>query len=223
MRKNLEIRLTGDPFATVARTPGEDYELTVGLLFCEGLIESLADLGRVTHCGRPGGESYGHVVDVMPGPGTAFDPERQLPTRPVRQLETGASVSLATLAACTSGLVEVDAGSAHVALALDTKGSMLASASDTHADSAVNKVIGKLVYADKLAREHEGARILVVRAEIDAELVQRAARARIAVVVSTSAATRAAVERAEALGITLARVVHPGECLVLTSKERVQP
>jgi FdhD protein len=40
----LQIVIDGEPFAVVMRTPGHDLELVLGLLFAEGLIETLADV-----------------------------------------------------------------------------------------------------------------------------------------------------------------------------------
>lgn len=71
----LEIRVAGETLAVTMRTPGADHELALGLLLSEGVIASAADVGRVFHCGRPGDEDFGNVIDVAPGPGVALAPE----------------------------------------------------------------------------------------------------------------------------------------------------
>lgn len=72
----LEIRISGDPVAVTMRTPGDDGELALGFLYAEGIVDGAADVGGVAHCGRPGSEGYGNVIEVTPGAGTALVWER---------------------------------------------------------------------------------------------------------------------------------------------------
>src|SRR5512139_582336 len=74
----LEIRVDGEPVATTMRTPGADADLALGLLFAEGILAGPADVSSVAHCGRPGDEGYGNVVDVRSAAGLHLDPERVL-------------------------------------------------------------------------------------------------------------------------------------------------
>ena len=46
----LEVRLHGQPFAVIMRTPGADRELTAGFLLSERVITSADDLGTIEYC-----------------------------------------------------------------------------------------------------------------------------------------------------------------------------
>jgi FdhD protein len=55
----VEIRLHGQSFAVIMRTPGADKELAAGFLLAERVIQSFDDIGTIEHCTMPG----------PPGPG----------------------------------------------------------------------------------------------------------------------------------------------------------
>src|SRR5437867_5837769 len=46
----LEVRLHGQPFAVIMRTPGADRELAAGFLLAERVLKSADDLGTIEHC-----------------------------------------------------------------------------------------------------------------------------------------------------------------------------
>jgi FdhD protein len=52
----LEVRLHGQPFAVIMRTPGADLELTAGFLLAERVIGGADDLGTIQHCSQPDAE-----------------------------------------------------------------------------------------------------------------------------------------------------------------------
>jgi len=50
----LEIRLHGQSFAVIMRTPGADRELAAGFLLAEGVIRGADDLGTIAYCADRG-------------------------------------------------------------------------------------------------------------------------------------------------------------------------
>ena len=61
----LEIRLHGQSFAVIMRTPGDDRALTAGFLLSEGIVGGPDDLGAVEHCRHPDHPETHNVVDVF--------------------------------------------------------------------------------------------------------------------------------------------------------------
>ena len=67
----LEIRVGGVSLAVTMRTPGDDFDLTIGFLLTEGLIGAAEDVRALMHCqdqGDDGLPTY-NVVDVTLAPG----------------------------------------------------------------------------------------------------------------------------------------------------------
>ena len=55
----VEIRLHGQSFAVIMRTPGADKELAAGFLLAERVIQSFDDIGTIEHCTMAGPEALG--------------------------------------------------------------------------------------------------------------------------------------------------------------------
>lgn len=247
----LEIRVAGDPLAVTMRTPGEDHDLALGFLFAEGVIAGTADVGTIAHCGRPGEEGWGNVIDVSPGPGVVLDPERLAQSRRgtlttaacgvcgrrsiddllarTGTLPAGPTVPWEVLSGCTARLEEVQdnfsrTGGIHAAAAMDASGAILAAAEDVGRHNAVDKVLGAALRRDLLAVGHAGglrATLLVVSGRISFEILQKAAVAGIPVVAGVSAPTSLAVDLAERSNVTLAGFVRRGALNLYTHPERV--
>jgi FdhD protein len=245
----LEIRVAADTLATIMRTPGEDNFLATGFLHGEGIIGELADLGRVFHCGRPTDEGYGNLIDVAAAPGTALAPELTSLsrrgtivssscgvcgreriddltsrlgkiTRAVEVSESRVTQSIEQLSAGQTGFART--GGLHGALVLGADGQVLALSEDVGRHNAVDKVIGKLLYAEQLTKARCDGDVLTVSGRTSFEIVQKAAAARIPIVVSVSAPTSLAIDLAEALGITLIGFARAGGFNVYTHAQRVR-
>ncbi|QRN97830.1 formate dehydrogenase accessory sulfurtransferase FdhD [Archangium violaceum] len=168
----LDIRISGDTVAVTMRTPGADRFLVAGFLFAEGLIHSAEDLGGLAHCGRPGEEGYGNIVEVTPAPGLVIDLEKVGTSRrgtlttsacgvcgrrsvddlmaACSPVPPGPEIPASVLARATEHLRTVQpnfarTGGVHAAAALDVEGNVLAAFEDVGRHNAVDKVVGAMV------------------------------------------------------------------------------
>ena len=168
----LEIRIAGDPVAVTMRTPGDDGDLALGFLYAEGIIASAADVGSIAHCGRPGDEGYGNVLEVSAAPGVALAFERVEASRrgtittaacgvcgrrTVEDLMTacvpvadGPRIAAGVITSAVAQLSEVQrvferTGGTHAAAAHGPDGRRAVAREDVGRHNAVDKVIGALL------------------------------------------------------------------------------
>src|SRR3989442_4896856 len=58
----LEIRVNGESLTVTMRTPGNDFDLTIGLLWTEGIIHSCDEIGTIAYCPD---EKYPELKNVV--------------------------------------------------------------------------------------------------------------------------------------------------------------
>jgi FdhD protein len=240
----LEIRIAGETIAVTMRTPGHDGELVLGFLHAEGLIAKARDLGRVFHCGKPGEEGFGNVMDATAAPGTVLDVERlgaarrgSLTTsacgvcgrRSVDDLletcvplETSIRFAGERVARFTANLgagqrVFEETGGTHAAALVTADGETLVVREDVGRHNAVDKVVGRML----LDGIDASSTALVVSGRTSFELVQKAARASIPLVVGVSAPTSLAVDAARRTRVTLVGFARGSAFNVYTLPERI--
>lgn len=245
----LEVRVDGETVAVTMRTPGSDADLALGFLFAEGMIGGAFDVGSVAHCGRPGDEGYGNVIDVHSAGGHRIDPDRVLEGRrwsttssacgvcgrrsidgllercaPVGDAPEVAPEEILRAMAGLAQLQPVFArtGGLHAAAAFAAGGALLASAEDVGRHNAVDKVVGALLRGGVVGGAPGlGAAVLAVSGRTSFEIVQKAAAARIPVVSGVSAPSSLAVELARAAGIALCGFARGHRLNVYTHAGRV--
>jgi FdhD protein len=207
-------------------------------------------VGSVAHCGRPGEEGYGNVIDVTPGAGARLEIERVERTRRgtlttaacgvcgrrsiddllalTRPVPPGPTLDPAVLAGATAlhnahQPIFERTGGVHAAAVLSAAGLVLATAEDVGRHNAVDKVLGALFRDGKVpaARGASEPAILVVSGRASFEIIQKAAMARLAAVACVSAASSLAVDLADKAGLTLAAFVRDGNWALYTHPERV--
>jgi FdhD protein len=105
----------------------------------------------------------------------------------------------------------------HAALILDNQLEILSFAEDVGRHNALDKAIGKIFINRKLPE----AGILVLSSRISYELVQKAARARLPVMISKSRPTALAAQMGKALNMTLACTGKASELILVCGENRI--
>jgi FdhD protein len=239
----LEIRLAGETVAVTMRTPGHDHELVLGFLLAEGIIRSRDEVGGIAHCGRPG--ESGNVIDVSSAPGHVIEWEPEGAMRRatlitsacgvcgrrsiddllarVGEVRDDARFTAHWIARLTEQLVPRQAnfaasGGVHAAALWDNSGQPYVLREDVGRHNAVDKVMGRAALDGRLPAT---GMTLVVSGRASFELVQKAAVARVAMLVSVSAPSSLAVAAAQRSGITLVGFARGDRFNVYAGEHRI--
>lgn len=245
----LEIRIatrdfgetTSRTIAITLRTPGDDLELAVGYLHSEAVIRNAADVLSLRLFTTSTGSAVARV-ELRPGMAvawrdlertgsisascgacgkTSIDAVRGLPEK---RAERGRPLMPADLLHSVQSVVRARqavfarTGGLHAAAIFDSTGQLLLLREDVGRHNAVDKVIGSGLLAHALPWQDH---LLFLSGRVGFELVQKAARAGIAVIAAVGAPSSMAVAAAQACGITLAGFVRNGRFNVYTHPERV--
>lgn len=220
--------------ATTLRTPGADDSLAVGWLVGEGIVRDRRDVVEV--------QAHSSRVCVDLHPDCEFDPalHRRLTTMTSAcglcgkelldaleldsQLAPGASrvkpevlIELPAKALAKQALFHATGG-VHAAALFDQSGQLLALAEDVGRHNAVDKVIGRC-WLDGSWTPAEC--ILFVSGRAGYELVQKAARAGVPILLAVGAPTSLSVELAERVGLSLLGFARDNRFTVYTGRERI--
>ena len=241
----MEIRVGGpgqaaQAVAVTMRTPGADYELAVGFLFTEGLIEP-GHVRRVAYCDDLGDEEQRYNV-VTVSLDRAFDHDRlhrnffatsscgicgkaalddiEVRCAPVAE---GPEVRAEVLVSLPERLrsrqrVFDRTGGLHAAALCTPDGDVVSLREDVGRHNAVDKVIGEQVLGRRVPL---AGHVLQVSGRASFEIVQKAAVAGIPIVSAVSAPSSLAVEAGERFGMTIVGFVRDGRCNVYTGAQRV--
>jgi FdhD protein len=241
----LDIRLHGESFAIVMRTPGEDQALAAGFLFSERVIRAAGDIGAVEHCRHPDRKDVHHVVDVFLRGAAVERARARLATRrrvaatsscgvcgrasiddlrqDVEPLPLQPAIDAALIASLPDRLRDTQAafgetGGLHGAALFDPAGALVAAAEDVGRHNAVDKIVGRLLLDE---RPVPGG-VLMVSGRVSFEIVQKAWLAGIPVLAAVSAPTSLAIDLAREAGITLLGFVRAPGFNVYTHEVRLR-
>jgi FdhD protein len=245
MEEPLEVRLHGQPFAVIMRTPGADRELAAGFLLSERVLKSPEDLGTIEYCRDPTMQSAENVVNVTLTGTASGDLDRVLAER--RKTTTNSSCGLcgrltieslkndvpplriegAVQASVVSSLPDKlrnsqavfdETGGLHAAGLFRFDGSLTAMAEDVGRHNAVDKVVGRMLIEDRLPLSQQ---LLFVSGRTSFEIVQKALIAGIGVVASVSAPSSLAIDLALEGGVTLVGFVRGTSFNIYSHVERI--
>jgi FdhD protein len=236
----LEIRVDGTPIVVTMRTPGDDLELAAGFLYTEGIVDDRADLLELRAAGAvnalPSLGEHGcrgaAIVEARLRPRSDGGPSAPVKPRAFRataacgvcgkQRLEDLEVPLPAIApiAIDDALIESlparlrqhqalfeECGGLHGAGLFTVGGELLCLREDVGRHNAVDKVIGWSLLRGEMPLAN---RILAVSGRAGFEIVQKAIRASIPVLVAVGAASSSAVDLAHASGMALYTFVAPG-------------
>ncbi|MBK5287223.1 MAG: formate dehydrogenase accessory sulfurtransferase FdhD [Acidimicrobiia bacterium] len=241
----MEIRLIGpsgtaEPLAVVMRTPGHDFELAVGFAITEGVIETGADIAEVRYCLGPDAQQEynvvtlatrhpvdlaGHQRSFVSGASCGVCGKQTLEELAVRcdPLGAGPSIPMSVVLELPTTLRTAQSvfdatGGLHAAGLFSAEGVLGVVREDVGRHNAVDKIVGHLALNGGLPAATSG---LVVSGRVSFEIVQKAARAGITVLIAVSAPSSLAVATAERFGMTLVAFVRDGQANVYTGAHRI--
>jgi len=200
----FEIFINGDKKYFCMRMPGMDYELTLGLLFNEGVIDSLADIESCEF--PPGGisirikkEPSAGVKKIYASSGSMMSDELVPPLFRCDGMITAEKIF--TLQRDFFSLQKVfnETGGVHAVAFYSSGGELISFAEDVGRHNALDKCMGRAVISGKA----EEIFLIMLSSRISFEMIRKSYRTGAVVVAGVSAPTSGAVIVADKKDITL--------------------
>jgi FdhD protein len=237
----LSIRVQGQPYAVVMRTPGDEQAHVAGFCLAEGIVDSPDDIATIASC--EGDATNVVTLTVNPIRLTAITSVLERRgfvsqtscgicgkelvedlSQIVKPLPDGPPLDLEKAYHCLEMLKEHQTlyrktRASHAAAIYSSNFELLSLAEDVGRHNALDKAIGKLF----LKRTLHQAAVLILSSRISYELVQKAARAKIPYILAASRPTALAVELADSLNMTLATASKEPGIYVYCGSRRLAP
>lgn len=247
----LEIRLNylsnGErierALSVTMRTPGNDLELTLGFLFSEGIVNSYSDIKSIRHCETvEKEEEKENVVKVVISDTIEIDSDtfqRNFYTTSscgvcgkssIEAIEVSCPVQTSNLKISSRLITSLPnklrsaqtvfeyTGGLHASAIFSATGEVLLMREDVGRHNALDKVVGASLFKEEIPLNQH---ILLVSGRTSFELVQKAARAGLVMVLAIGAPSSLAVELAKKQGITLVGFLKANSFNVYSHPERI--
>lgn len=235
----LAIRVQGQPYTVVMRTPGDDLAHAAGFCLTEGLIDDLDEIVNLASC--EDGDT--NVVTVTLTPARRAIIGRQLDRRgyisqtscgicgktlvdeliqELRPITEPVTISLNLAEKCLRNLeafqpLHMRSAAAHAAVLFDAQFNPLVATEDVGRHNALDKAIGRLL----MDRRLQLARVAAMSSRLSYELVQKAVRARIPILMALSRPTSLALNLAHKLNISIVGATKTTGLILFTHPDRL--
>lgn len=249
----MEIRLGFGPadmreqksVSVTMRTPGNDFELALGFLFTEGIIQNPQDIYKIHYCTELNTkENLENIVRVELKPELEIDLsnlQRNFYTTsscgvcgkesieaiktncPVQHLDVSVHINPQTITQLPDKLraqqsVFEHTGGIHACALFDTNGNLLLLREDVGRHNALDKLIGAAL---NLPAIQPNKTVLLLSGRASFELLQKAAMAGIPIVCAVGAPSSLAVQTAQSFNITLVGFLRNQRFNIYSTPERI--
>lgn len=237
----LSIRVDGHPYSVVMRTPGNETAHAAGFCLGEGIVDSPDDIASIGFC--DGQDTNTVTITLSPQrrkAAAAFTDRRFYVSQTscglcgkqlveelyqdIHPIQDDIHLPLAPALRRLEALgdhqpLRAETRAAHAAALYDQNLDLLTVAEDVGRHNALDKAVGELFLKKCLSE----AKLLILSSRISYELVQKAARARIPIILGMSRPTELAVTLADQLNMTLACLAGGGGLFIFTHPQRLHP
>ena len=229
----IQLSFGGAPFAVMMATPRDLKDFAVGFALTEGIVERLEDIRGVEIDSVEGGMRVdialsgerlsAHLSRVRAMSGRTgcglcgIEDLAHLP-KPRAPLAARPPIAPAAIRAALAGLeraqpLNAETRATHAAAWSDRSGAVLTTREDVGRHNALDKLIGALA----LAGVDPTSGFIVITSRCSFEMVAKAAAFGAATLVSVSAPTSLALERAKESGLTLVAIARADRATIFTA------
>ncbi|HYA72289.1 MAG TPA: formate dehydrogenase accessory sulfurtransferase FdhD [Roseiarcus sp.] len=228
----IELAFGGAPFAVMMATPRDLEDFAVGFALTEGIVERVDEIRNVEveaaseglrlDIALSGERLSAHLARSRAMSGRTgcglcgLEDLAHLP-KPQRPVQAGAPIAPAAIRAALQGLeraqpLNAQTRAVHGAAWSDRSGAILLAREDVGRHNALDKLIGALA----LASIDPSSGFIVLTSRCSFEMVVKAAAFGASTLVSVSAPTSLALERARACGLTLIAIARADQATIFT-------
>lgn len=220
--ESLEISVNGEKKYFCMRMPGMDYELAIGLLYNEGIIDSLTDIEKSEISDNLislniSGKAHPGVRKIYSSSGSMFSDD--LVTPPVQMegtIQPGMIFSLQNKFFSMQKIF-IKTGGVHACAFFSSEGELISFAEDVGRHNALDKCMGKALASGM----EKNIFIIMLTSRISFEMIRKSFRTGAVIVAGVSAATSAAINAADQSGITLIGFLRGEKFNVYAHPERI--